>query len=130
MMRKPKALLAAPTAVAAGEIVPLTHSVLHKKQDTATQLSGAAKEMAQSAKVTSIPYNLQRFTQSGIGRGIGGGAAAAGILALLTGLLRGRSQREIAHDRGRAGMVTSDFMKYLLPAMAAGGVIGSLRNRT
>ena len=55
------------------------------------------------------------------------GAGVAGLGALLTGLMRSKSIREVEEGKGRTGMVTSDFMKYLLPAMAAGGVIGSLR---
>ena len=113
-----------------GEIPPILTATLAKTQDSAQQLGGAAHELAQSSKVTSIPYNLQRLMQSSTARGAGVGAGAAGIGALLTGLGRRRTEREIRNDKSRAGMVGSDLLKYLIPAMVAGGVTGSMRNAT
>lgn len=93
--------------------------------DAARATADASRALADSAKVTSIPYNLERFATSGLGKGIGGGAAAAGIGGLLTGLMRRRTMEEEAKQKTRGGMVTTDILKYLLPAMAAGGLAGS-----
>jgi hypothetical protein len=59
-------------------------------------------------------------------KGALGGASVAGLGALVSGLLRSKSEKERQEDRSRAGMVTSDFLKYLLPAMVAGGVLGNV----
>lgn len=56
-------------------------------------------------------------------KGLGMGAAAAGLGGLATGLMRAKSDP----DQSRAGMVTSDALKYLIPALIAGGTIGSLK---
>lgn len=55
-------------------------------------------------------------------KGIGMGAAAAGLAGLLTGTVRGKSDP----DQSRAGMIGGDVLKYLVPAMLAGGTVGSL----
>jgi hypothetical protein len=54
------------------------------------------------------------------------GAGIAGVGAIGTGLLRPKTDREIAEGRTRSGMVTRDFLKYLIPALAAGGAVGNL----
>ena len=59
-------------------------------------------------------------------RGAAGGAATAGIGSLLTGLLRPRSEGERRDSTSRTGMVSNDLLKYLLPAMLAGGVLGNV----
>lgn len=56
-------------------------------------------------------------------KGIGMGAAGAGLAGLATGLLR---QKQDPSD-SRAGMVASDALKFLIPAILAGGTIGSLK---
>jgi hypothetical protein len=38
-----------------------------------------------------------------------------------------RARKEDEIGRGRGGMVSSDFLKYVIPAMLAGGTIGSLK---
>jgi len=59
-------------------------------------------------------------------KGALGGTALAGLAALVTGMLRSKSEKERTGDSSRAGMVSSDFLKYLLPAMVAGGVLGNV----
>jgi hypothetical protein len=118
-----KRQIALPAAVAAGETVPIAQSFLHKSRQTAEQLQEAAKEQAKAG----IPASLSRAVRSPTARGAGMGAGAAGIAALLTGLARRRTEEEIRKRKTRGGMVGTDFLKYLLPAMVAGGVVGSLR---
>ena len=95
-------------------------------QATMAESRNASREMANASKVTSIPYNLKRFATSNVGKGIGGGAAVAGIGGLLSGLMRRRNTEEEAKQKSRSGMITSDMLKYMLPAMAAGGLAGSV----
>lgn len=95
-------------------------------QATMAEQRQAMRESANAAKVTSIPYNLERFGKSNVGKGLAGGAAVAGLGGMATGLLRRRTDEEEMKQKSRAGMVTADTLKYLVPALAAGGVIGSL----
>jgi hypothetical protein len=139
-----KATFAIPTAVGAGEVVPLAIATLtrtRKAMDNMSEagkdiseaskgISEAGKSLADSSKVTSIPYNIQRLAQSSTARGAGIGAAGAGLAAILSGLSRRRSENEILKNRERGGMVGADFLKYLIPAMVAGGVVGSLHKNT
>jgi hypothetical protein len=119
-----------PAAVYAVEqYLPVMHANQQLAREAAMAQANSAREQAQSAKVTSIPYNLQQFAQSGLGRGLAGGAAVAGIGGLLTGLLRRRNLEEERRGTGRGSMVGSDMLKFLLPAMAAGGILGSLKQQ-
>jgi hypothetical protein len=102
--------------------IPVWHSVQTRQRD-------AAVANANASKVTSIPYNLQKALGSSTAQGAGIGAAGAGLAAILTGLARRKTEREQVDGKGRMGMVGSDFLKYLLPAVVAGGVIGSLKNQ-
>lgn len=115
------------TAGVAADFMPNVHALLTKQRDAANAQAVASHAQANAATVTSIPYNLRQFAQSGIGRGLVGGTAVAGLGGLLTGLLRQRSEAEEREGKGRLSMVGGDMMKFLLPAMAAGGILGSLR---
>ena len=118
-----KRQIALPGAIAAGETVPIAQSFLHKGKETAETIADAATQTAEGG----IPAALSRALSSPTARGAGAGAGAAGIAALLTGLGRRRTEEEIRKRRSRTGMVGSDAMKYLIPAMVAGGLVGSLR---
>lgn len=82
-------------------------------------------EQAQNA----IAPTLTRLIDSPAGHGAGIGAGLAGLASIVTGLSRPRSESEIASNRGRGAMVTGDFLKYVLPAMVGGGVVGSTVHR-
>lgn len=108
-------------ALGAAELMPVGASMLHSGTRSADNLTEAAKNM----KIPpSIAEQLQSALQSPEGRGAGVGAAGAGIAAILSGLLRAKSESEVDNTRG--GMVTKDFLKYLIPAMLAGGVAGNI----
>lgn len=109
-------------AVAAGETVPIGQAAL-------TQARRASEASAEAARTSSIPSAVQNLLQSGTVRGAGMGAAGAGLASILTGLARRRSEGELARQTPRGSMVGKDFLKYLLPAMAAGGVVGSLTRK-
>jgi hypothetical protein len=125
-----KAMIGVPTAAGAGELVPISMATLARTREAMENMSEAGKSLADSSKVTSIPYNVQQLAQSPTARGAGIGAAGAGLAAILSGLSRRRSENEILKNRARGGMVGADFLKYLIPAMVAGGVVGSLHKNT
>lgn len=107
-----------PGSIAAGELVPSGVAAL-------TRQSKATQDLANAQADSAIPAALKRVLTSGAGRGAVAGAGVAGLGALITGLSRAKTDDEIRKGRGRAGMVTADFLKYLIPAMAGGGVLGS-----
>jgi len=120
---------ALPGSVAAGELLPVTHALQQKKMEQVRQQGGLINQLQDTAGQLSIPAALQRAFRSPVARGMGAGAGVAGLAALLTGLLRRKSEKEQVKHRGRAGMVGSDFLKYLLPALVAGGVAGSFSKK-
>ena len=117
-------------ALAAEEALPMYFASQERGQDasrtTADAMRGVSKTVPLLDKPT-LSEQLQGLVESPTARGAGGGAALAGLAALLTGATRPPSTSEIQHDRGRPGMILSDFAKYVLPAMLGGGVIGSLQ---
>lgn len=118
-LRKPSTIMAVPTGIAAGEIIPTAVATMHRQ-------SRATKDLADATRESAIPLALKQLGRSGIGRGMGAGAGVAGIGALVSGLMRAKTEDEIRKNRSRAGMVGSDFLKYVIPAMVGGGVVGSM----
>jgi len=112
-MKKNPELFAA--SVAGGELFPVG---MHMAQEGTKAIKDFNPPTAteQAASLIKLPET----------RGAIGGAATAGIGALLTGLMRAKSDKERTDSTSRAGMVSSDFLKYLLPAMVAGGVLGNI----
>lgn len=99
-------------------------SVGESSREVAESIESGSKNIEESAKTTSIPHNISEFMQTPEARGLGAGAAVAGLGALGSGLMRPKSEEEEMEGKGRTNMVAKDFMRYLLPAMAAGGLIG------
>jgi hypothetical protein len=102
-------------SVAGGELFPVG---MHMAQEGTKAIKdfNPPTAMEQAETVLKLPES----------RGAMGGAAVAGIGALLTGLMRSKSEKERLNSSSRAGMVSNDFLKYLLPAMVAGGVLGNV----
>ena len=111
-------------AVGAAELMPVGANMLHSSTHAANQLTEAAKNL-------KIPPSMSEQVHSALktpeARGAGAGAATAGIAAILSGLMRPRGDTEI--ESGRGGMVGRDFLKYVVPAMLAGGVAGNVLKR-
>ena len=118
---KPQQLAKGVSAYAVGQTLPVLQATLADQRD-------AIRANADAAKVTSIPYNLQRALKSNIGIGALEGVGAAGLAGLVTGALRRRTENEERKARSRGSMMMHDTLKYLLPAMALGGVVGSFRH--
>ena len=111
-------LKAIPMAAGVGEIPPMATAKLTKEKQLADIL-------AQTARTSSIPIALGKAIKSPVSRGAGIGAAGAGLGGLVTGLTRKQTEEELAKRESRSKMVTKDVLKYLIPAMIAGGVTGS-----
>ena len=125
------------------EMGPLMVAKLTKERESAERMQDAARNAAEAANAiarsssesantiaqSSIPAALSRLASSPTAKGVGAGAAIAGLGGLATGFTRRRTKDETRRHADRGSMVTRDFMRYALPAMAAGGVIGSLANR-
>ena len=90
-----------------------------------TEVAKAQQSQAQGQVAPSVARTLGGSTA----QGAGAGAGLAGLAALITGMTRARSDKELGRDTSRTAMVGKDFAKYVLPAAAAGGVIGSLRKQ-
>ena len=103
-------------ALLAEEALPMGLATMKRQQESAEQ-QGA----------NTIPAALQRALSSSTSRGAGAGAALAGIAGIISGLRRRQTDEEFKNRTTRGAMVTGDTMKYVLPAMLAGGIIGSLR---
>lgn len=107
----------------AAELMPVAASMLHKGVNTADNMTAAAKNL----KIPpSASEQLRTAIQTPEARGAGVGAGAAGLAAVLTGLLRAKTEGETMNGAGRGTLVTKDFLKYVIPAMLAGGVAGNL----
>ena len=102
-------------SVAGSEIIPVA---MHAAQEGTEAIKGFNPPTATE--------QASALLQSPEARGAAGGAALAGIGSILTGLLRSKSERERQDATSRAGMMSNDFLKYLLPAMVAGGVAGNI----
>jgi hypothetical protein len=95
----------------------------------ADRTARANQALAKATESAAIPAALSKAVTSPIGQGAGIGAGVAGLGALATGLLRRKSEDELNKRKTRAQMVTKDFLKYVIPAMLAGGVIGSFKSK-
>ena len=112
--------------ISAAELAPVAMNLMTKATDTTKQLSTAAE----SIKDMPLTAQIRNTAMTPEGKGALTGAGAAGVGAMLTGLLRARTQNESESDTGRGTMVTKDFLKLVLPAMLAGGLAGNMvKNR-
>ena len=115
-----KTPIAALGAVGLGELPPATIAKLEKERE-------AAKVIGNAAQSVSIPNAVGRMVKSPIARGAGVGAAGAGLAGIISGLSRRKSEAELQKRTGRGGMIGKDILKYIIPAMVAGGVAGSFK---
>ena len=85
--------------------------------------------MRQTTAAMSRPTasdKLEKLVKSPMAKGVGAGAAGAGLAGLSSGLMRAPSEREQASGAGRTQMIARDIMKFIAPAMIAGGLGGKL----
>lgn len=114
--KNPKITASVGAGLAGAELIPVFHSV-------ATRAREAATEQANAAKIMSIPHNVQNFFSNPVTQSALAGAGVAGLAALASGLLRRKSEKEIKENKTRTNLVVSDFLKYVVPFMAAGGLL-------
>jgi hypothetical protein len=99
-------------ALVGEELIPATMAAMRRSTD--------------AAQNASIPGAIKGLVGSPMGRGVGTGAALAGIGGILSGLTRRQSDEEFKRRRSRYSMMSADTLKLLLPMMIAGGLGGSL----
>ena len=106
--------------IGSSELVPSALAAMQRS-------SGALKDVAKNTETSSVPFNVQRVLESPAMRGAGAGLGIAGLGSLVSGLTRRQTEQEMLDKRPRSSMIGSDFLKYMVPAAIAGGVMGSLR---
>lgn len=115
ILNRPMAIPQAVGALALSETLPM-----------AAHAIGEGTQAAESVSRGRLLDQLREVLGSSTGRGAAIGAAGAGLGALGSGLLRPKTTAERSLDKGRSGMVASDFLKFLIPAMIAGGIGGKV----
>jgi hypothetical protein len=108
-----------PASMLGMEAIPA--GVVRPMRDISKATAGAAENQ--------VSPTIARLLQTPGARGAGAGVGVAGLLGLTTGLTRARREDEMRKGRTRMGMVSSDTLKYLLPAMLGGGLVGSMALR-
>lgn len=121
--QKLKGVQSAIAAGLSGELVPTAVRTMNRVSKSTSDLAAAT---AQGAK-RSLGGVLADAAVSPTAKGMGVGVGLAGLGALGTGLTRAKTDEEIQEGRTRTGMVGRDFLKFVIPALAAGGAIGSIR---
>ena len=123
LLNSPKGYLGFVGAVPAGEILPIGMNMINQGTQAAEGVTDAAQALVEKP---TIQQQVGNVLNSSTAKGVGTGAALAGLGSVITGLLRPKLESERAAGTGRVGMIKNDLMTYTIPAMIAGGVIGSL----
>lgn len=115
-------------ALAGSEAVPIAVATMGDVSKGMQSQSQSVQQLAERAKDMktnpSFSNQMKDILTSRAAKGAGAGAGFAGLTAMGTGLLRGQTEEERRSGTSRAGMVGSDFLKYVIPAMIAGGALG------
>lgn len=126
---KGKLIAGLAATIVSGEIVPTAVKTMNNSAKASQQVANATSEMARATAESgkrNLGGVLSDFAQSGTAKGLGVGAGLAGLGAIGTGLSRAKNDDEIKGNHSRMRMIGGDFLKFLLPALAAGGAIGSV----
>lgn len=110
----------------AGELVPVGVASAHRLSKAPVAM---AEAMQQEANKPNVPQAIGHALSTPIARGVGAGMGAAGMGGLMTGLLRRQTEEEEKKQTSRPKMIAMDTLKYMIPAVIGGGVIGSLQQR-
>ena len=113
LYQNPKLLSLGAAGEAGLEMIPFAQSEIRKAVKPAP-LAPTMSEQAASLLGTNTA------------KGALSGAAGAGLLGLGSGLLRRKNDEEETRESSRSSMVSKDILKYLIPAMLTGGLVGSL----
>jgi len=129
----PKTMLGLAASMPAAELAPVGMDLLTKGRAAVTEGSKSMREMAEASKGIrpnkSFTEQISDVLSSPAARGAAGGAALAGLGAMTTGLTRPQTEAEREANKSRYGMVTSDFLKYVIPSMIAGGTLGHMTKK-
>ena len=87
---------------------------------------GTLRQTAAGLSKPTASENVGSMLKSPTAKGMGVGAAGAGLAGLTSGLLRAPNTAEQAGGDSRTQMAVKDILKFLIPAMLAGGVGGQL----
>jgi len=126
-------------ALTTGELLPVGIKMLHGVTDSMDAQGAAAIESNQALRdaanteakarvATSMNGQLSDIFTSDAAKGVGVGTGVAGLGAILTGLMRGKTEGEMRDNTSRLGMVANDFATYVLPAAIAGGVLNHYKD--
>lgn len=113
ILSRPMAIPGAVSGVALSETLPM-----------AAHAIGRGTQAAESLSRSRLLDQIREFAGSSTGRGAAIGAGGAGLAALASGLLRPKTTPERSLDKSRGSMVASDFLKFVIPALLAGGLGG------
>ena len=106
-------------ALLAEEALPMGLATMKRTQETAQAQANAARE-------SGISNEVSKALTSGAGRGAVAGASLAGLAGIISGLSRRQSDEEFKKRKGRTSMIGADTLKYLLPLLIGGGLVGSV----
>lgn len=124
--KNPKKITGLATAAVGSELIPATLAASHRLSKSPVSM---AESMERTSKKHTIPEAVGAALTTPAAKGMGVGAGIVGLAGLGTGLLRRKSEEEEKENTTRPQMVTSDVLKFLVPAILAGGTIGSMRGK-
>ena len=127
LMDKTKALAGTAAAIGGEEMIPVMQAAAYRLSNAPGSMATA---MQQTADKPTMAQSIGKTLSSPTARGVGAGIGLAGTGGLLTGLLRRKTENEVRKGTSRPYMITKDSLKYMIPAMIAGGVIGSMGNKS
>ena len=129
----PKAVPIGSATIIAEELLPSITAAMSRSSNAVMDQAAATREQARAltaeAQKSSIPQAVSDALSSSTAKGMGLGTGVAGMAGIATGLVRRKSDKEEQEKRTRSQMIGSDVVKFLIPAIVAGGVIGSLRQK-
>jgi len=108
------------------ELAPVGIAAAHRLSKAPVAMANA---LQQQASKPNVPQAVGHALSTPIAKGVGAGMGVAGMGGLMTGLLRRQTEEEEKKQTPRAKMIAMDTLKYLVPAVVGGGVIGSLKQK-
>jgi len=106
---------------------PALAGIMFGTQELFPRLFKATGELPHAIEASTLVNQLKKMSPgSDVLKGLGLGATTAGLGSLVSASTRRKTPKEEEAKTTRHQMVKSDFMKYLIPGLLAGGVGGKL----